>query len=302
MTNANQVGTYTLGTFGAKDPTKPQQQAMLAEAQTISASDFNLVMLASMHVHKDGSLWFNDTLMIHSNPPAPGGQLSPNLAQCIATMKKKAGGNGKVLASFGGGGDFNGNAVGYWDFLGIQNLIAQYPNPANNPFFQNLKCMFDTYPGIDGLDLDLESYTGYSQFTPTVVTIIEWLVTNGHIVTLCPYDTPDFWCDVVKQTSSSGGKPAVAWVNLQNADETLQSFVDPLGKVGIGLGNIVGGLQTDGMSAAEVTGVFSGIESQYAGIGGGWLWNLEDFGTSNTAAYASAVAAGLGSTAIRKAG
>jgi hypothetical protein len=48
--------------------------------------------------------------------------------------------------------------------------------------------------------------------------------------------------------------------------------------------------------------VFSGIESQYAGIGGGWLWNLEDFGTSNTAAYASAVAAGLGSAAIRKAG
>jgi hypothetical protein len=36
------------------------------------------------------------------------------------------------------------------------------------------------------------------------------------------------------------------------------------------------------------------MKAQYPDIGGGWLWNLEDFGTKNTAAYASAVVTGLG--------
>jgi hypothetical protein len=290
----SQIGVFAVETFGAKNPSAAQQQAMMAHAQAIAASDFNLVMLASMHVHDDGSLWFNETKMISSHPPTPAGELSPNLASCIETMKRKPSGSGKVLASFGGGGVQDYNAVGYWDFLNIQKLIAQYPNPADNPFFQNLQFMFATYPGIDGFDIDLESYTGYDQFTPTLVTLIAWLSRNRHLATLCPYDAPSFWCDVVKQTQSSGGTPAVAWVNLQNASGGLSAFAGPLKNVDVGLGRIVGGLQTDGMSPAQVRSYFDVMKVEYPDIGGGWLWNLEDFGTRNTAAYASAVARGLG--------
>ena len=136
MAGGSQIGVFAVETFGAKNPNAAQQQAMMADAQAIAASDFNLVMLASMHVHDDGSLWFNETKMISSNPPTPAGELSPNLAPCIETMKRKPSGSGKVLASFGGGGMCHDNAVGYWDFLAIQKLIAQYPDPADNPEHQ----------------------------------------------------------------------------------------------------------------------------------------------------------------------
>ena len=64
--------------------------------------------------------------------------------------------------------------------------------------------------------------------------------------------------------------------------------------MGVGIGSIVGGLQTNGMSSDEVRSYFDVMKAQYPDIGGGWLWNLEDFGTKNTAAYASAVVTGLG--------
>jgi hypothetical protein len=83
MAGGSQVGVFAVDTFGAKNPRAAQQQAMMADAQAIAASDFNLVMLASMHVHDDGSLWFYETKMISSNPPTPAGELSPNLAPCI---------------------------------------------------------------------------------------------------------------------------------------------------------------------------------------------------------------------------
>jgi hypothetical protein len=294
-TAMTQIGTYTLGTFSAKNPTPAQEKAMLAEALALQESDFNLVMLASMHVHGDGSLWFNDTSMITSNPPKSSGELSPNLAQCISVMKAKNPVPGKVLASFGGGGMFHNHPVGYWDFLGIAKLIAQYPIPAENPFFQNLELMFKIYPGIDGLDLDLEANIGeYEQFVPTLVTIIKWLTERERLAVLCPYQEQTFWCDVVTQ-SKSAGKPTVAWINLQEAVGNLEIFVNELKKAGIDIGQFVGGLQTHGMTPDQVRESFKSIAtSKYKDIGGGWLWNLEAFGTDKTAAFASAVATGLG--------
>jgi len=287
---ANRIGVYTQGTFSVKNPTQAQQQTMAAEAELLGTSDFNLIMLASMHVHEDGTIYFGNTPMISGGQTC--GQLAPNLADYIGKMKGSAS-DGTVLASFGGGGSFgeNGEAVGWYDFTHIEALINQYPNPADNPFFQNLACMFSTYP-IDGFDIDLESYQGYDSFTPTLITIVEWLRTNGRIATLCPYDAPDFWCNVVTQTAS-GGVPTIAWVNLQNASDTLQSFVGLLNGVGIGLEGIACGLQVGSMTADQVTGYFREIESGYPGIGGGWLWNLETFGLTNTEAYAEAVGTGL---------
>lgn len=295
MAHSTTIGVYT-HSYSEKNPTPAQQQALLAEAELLGYSNFNLIMLASLHVHEDGTIYYGDTPMISGGQPS--GQLTPNLATCISKMKGSAF-DGTVLASFGGGGLFHGEAVGWYDFTHIQALIDQYPNPADNPFFQNLACLFSTYP-IDGFDIDLESYQGYDAFTPTLITIIEWLRKNGRIATLCPYDAPDFWCNVVKQTQSSGA-PTIAWVNLQNASGTLPEFVTQLDGVGVGLSSIVGGLQVNSMTTDEVTSYFQGIASSYPGIGGGWLWDLETFGLPNTVAYASAVLAGLAQTGSERA-
>jgi hypothetical protein len=295
MAHTPTIGVYT-HSYSAKNPTPAQQQALLAEAELLGDSDFNLIMLASLHVHDDGTIYYGDTPMISGGQPS--GELAANLATCIRKMKGSAS-DGTVLASFGGGGMFKGEAVGWYDFTHIQTLIDKYPNPADNPFFQNLACLFSTYP-IDGFDIDLESYQGYDAFTPTLITIIEWLRNKGRMATLCPYDAPDFWCNVVNKTQS-GGAPTIAWVNLQNASGTLPEFVTQLGKVGVGLGGIVGGLQVNSMTTGEVTSYFQAIASGYPGIGGGWLWDLETFGLPNTMAYATAVGAGLAQSGSERA-
>lgn len=184
MAGNQKIGVYTLDTFDLKNPSPPQQAAMLQESVSLSVSGFDLVMLASMHVHDDGSLYFNDTPMINSNPSAPSGQLSPNLPQCLYNIASTS----MVLASFGGGGLFNGKAVSYWDFSAVNALIAQYPDPADNPFFQNLQCMFETYPQIRGIDIDLECYerSDYDLFTSSLVTIINWLGSKGYILYAVP--------------------------------------------------------------------------------------------------------------------
>ena len=185
------VGTFTDGTFDVQNPTPAQQAAMLTQAQALASSAFNLVLLASMHVHDDGSLFFNNTPMINSNPAQPSGQLSPN------------------------------------------------------------------------------------------------------IVTLCPFEEPDFWVNVVAQTTSNG-KPQITWVNVQNAEGTLSQFVGPMQRVGIGVDALVGGLELGPDMAPYITQTFGQITRIHPGIGGGWLWNLEQYGTDNMASYASTLAAALG--------
>jgi hypothetical protein len=280
-------GVYTLGTFDAQNPNQSQLNAMAQAAGTLAASGFDLIVLASMHVHDDGSIYFNDTPMIENGQVT--GQLAPDLAQYLQTVKDGA--HATILASFGGGGTFNGNAVGFWDFTCIDTLISKYPNPAGNPFFQNLTCLFSSYP-IDGFDIDLESYSGYDSFTGTLVAVVQWLTVNGHGATLCPYDAPDFWCEIVKRTQS-GGTPSVTWVNLQNAGTTLKSFVAQLEAVGIGTDAISGGTQVGSETPAVVEEYYSGLAQ--GGLTSGWLWNLESIGIANAKSYAEAVTAGLGS-------
>lgn len=290
MAGNPKIGVYTLDTFDIANPSPSQQAAMLGEAVALAASDFNVVMLASMHVHDDGSMYFNDTPMINSSPPTPSGQLSPNLPLCFDTIMSK----GTILASFGGGGTFkDGKSVSYWDFTAIKNLIAQYPDPATNPFFQNLSCMFETYPQIRGIDIDLECYppgTDYALFTSTLLTIIEWLGGKGYACTLCPYNYPGYWVSLI---GKAGGAGQFSWINLQNASGTASEFVGPLKGAGVAVGQIVGGLQVGKNEQQLVTENFASLAQQYPGIGGGWLWNLESFGTANTASYAAALAKGL---------
>ena len=239
---------------------------MVEEAVALSASnepcDARIV-----DVHDDGSIFFNDTPMINSNPPARSGQLSRNLPQCFKTIMSKS----VMLASFGGGGEFNGNPVGYWDFSAIKTLIGKYPRSHQESVLpEDLAFMFDTYPWIRGIDLDLEcnSLADYQSFTTTLDTIIKWLGAGKYACTLCRYQFPDFWVDVIKR---AGGAGQITWVNLQNADGTAGEFVGPLKSAGIGAGQIVGGLQVGEGMQPYVTQEFATLVKQYPGFRGGWL-------------------------------
>lgn len=303
---AQNVGIYTLGPFDTANPTPAQQQAIAATGELLGTAGFDTVILASLHISSDGAINYNNTTM------ASGGvvstDLDPNLAEVLQQMK--AGTVKNILLSFGGGGCFSGQAIGYWDFLHLKTLIAQYPNPADNPFFQNLSAIFAAYP-VNGVDIDLEVYAdpglcsggfsaSYYEFTDTLTTLAGWVQSQGGLTTIAPYESYDFWADLLEKTYA-GGTQQVAWVNLQGG--TLSpayntGFVQALEGKTIGVSNLAGfvssGMQiSQGDSADQVQSAYAPFGKANPNAGGGWLWNFSSFNPDQSTAFATAVREGL---------
>jgi hypothetical protein len=300
------AGIYALEPFSTQSPTPSQQQQIAAAAAALGKSGFGNVIFASFHLSKAGDITFNDTTI------ASGGtvtsNLDSNLPQLIADMK--AAGVGTVLASFGGGGCFSGQAIGYWDFTYLRNLQAAYPSPAANPFYQNLQAMLKYYH-IDGVDIDLEVYESamckdpvsatYDEFLPTLANLAVWCSRNGHLVTAAPYERPDFWASVLaKSYSQNSNVQPFSLFNVQSgAGDSSQcnSFINAIKALQTGIadptGFISAGLQCEGLSAADVTSIMAEYPGTSAKLQGGWLWNNTYMAPDQYQAYANAVLTGL---------
>jgi len=304
--SARNVGIYALSPFS--DP--PDSAAVIAAAgKELGGSGFDTVVLATFHVGADGSINFNNSSIVANGEIS--NDLDPNLPQVLTDMKTPTGQVSSILASFGGGGCFtDGQPVGYWDFLHIDNLIIKYPKDDDNPFFQNLAVMLKNYP-IDGVDLDLEVNTvnecevsnfrpaKYSSFTSTLVRITNWLWSHGYKTTIAPYEEPGFWTTVLDSTYRNN-EQRIRYVNLQSADypDQIQSFVSAFEQGNTGVtdfqGFISAGVQVYDWPPSLVQGVFTQEATSYPNLGGGWLWNFGKLGAGYTAKdYASAVRAGL---------
>lgn len=304
---AQNVGLYALSPFDTANPTPAEQKAIVVTGDLLGRAGFDTVLLASLHIHSKGEIYYNNTLM------ASGGAIStdldPNLANVLRQMKT-SGTVKNLLASFGGGGCINGQAVGYWDFLSLKNLIAQYPNPANNPFFQNLSAIAAAY-SLNGIDIDLEVYAdagmceggfsaSYYEFMDTLTTLVGWMHGRGGLTTIAPYESYDFWADLLEKTYV-GGTQQMAWVNLQGgplgpADNS--GFVEFLKGRKIGVSNLDGfvssGMQiSSGNSAAQVQSAYAPFGRSNPNAGGGWLWNFSSFTPPQSSAFATAVRRGL---------
>lgn len=302
---AQNVGIYTLSPFDTANPTPSQQQEIATAGELLGVSGFDTVILASFHISSDGVINYNNTTM------ASGGVIStnldPNLAQVLQQMKTGTVKN--LLLSFGGGGCFSGQAIGYWDFLHLKNLIAQYPNPADNPFFQNLSAIFSAYP-VNGVDIDLEVYAeaglcpggfsaSYYEFTDTLTTLAAWVQGQGGFTTIAPYTAYDFWADLLEKTYVNRTQQ-VAWVNLQGgplspADNS--DFVQVLQGKTIGVSDLAGfvssGMQiSQGNTADQVQSAYVSFQGN-PNAEGGWLWNFSSFEPGQSAAFATAVREGL---------
>lgn len=298
------VGIYALSPFDTANPTPSQQQEIATTGSLLGAAGFDTVILASLHISPDGVINYNDTTM------ASGGVIStdldPNLTQVLQQMKNDKVKN--ILLSFGGGGCFSGQAIGYWDFLHLKNLIAQYPDPADNPFFQNLSAIFTAYP-VNGVDIDLEVYAeaglcpggfsaSYYEFTDTLTTLAAWVHSRGGLTTIAPYQAYDFWADLLEKTYV-GGTQQVAWVNLQGGELSPADnpgFVQALQGKTIGVSDLAGfvssGMQiSQGDTANEVQSAYA--SSGNANAEGGWLWNFSSFNPGQSTAFATAVRKGL---------
>lgn len=304
---AQNVGIYVQSPFDTANPTPAQQQEIAAVGSALGSAGFDTIVLASFHISAKGDITYNNTMAATGG--AVSSDLDPNLATVFGDMKSK-GTVKTILMSFGGGGCFSGQAIGYWDFLNLKNLIAQHPKPPENPFFHNLAALLRTYQ-INGVDFDLEVYDDpalckhgfvahYSEFTSTLKALASWLQTNGRLATIAPFDHYDFWADLLEATYVNRTQQ-IDWVNLQGgrlspADDN--GFVQALqGKI-IGVPNldrfILSGMQIEtGDTANEVQSAYAPFGQANPNAGGGWLWNFSSFNPDQSAAFAKAVRLGL---------
>ena len=262
MTGEAKIGVYTLGTYSVANPTPSDQDLMVEEAVARSRpSDFNLVMLASLHVHDDGSIFFNDTPMINSESAGAFRPAQPQSASVLQDHHVEIR-DARFIRRRRRVQRQSGRLLGFQRHQNVDRQVS--PIPPRIRSSRILAFMFDIYPWIRGIDLDLEcnSLADYQSFTTTLATIIKWLGAGKYACTLCPYQFPDFWVDVIKR---AGGAGQITWVDLQNADDTAGEFVGPLKSAGIGVGQIVGGLQVGEGMQPHVTQEFATLVKQYPG-------------------------------------
>jgi len=304
---AQNVGIYVQTPFSIAKPTPAQQKEIAAAGSALGSSGFDTIVLASFHISATGDITYNDTMA------ATGGALSsdldPNLATVLGNMKSK-GTVKTILMSFGGGGCFKGQAIGYWDFLHLKNLIAKHPKPPENPFFHNLAALLRGY-SINGVDIDLEVYADaslcpggfvarYSEFTSTLKALASFMKANGGLTTIAPFDAYDFWADLLAETYVNGTQQ-IAWVNLQGGSlwpADNDRFERALQGKTIGVPNldrfVLSGMQiSTGDTPDQVQSAYAPFGQANPNAGGGWLWNFSFFKPDQSAAFAKAVRLGL---------
>lgn len=294
MTNSNVI-VYGSGLFNStKGDFSPKQQLL----QMIN-SQFDTVILWSLHIDAVGTLIFNDTPLVKEGTALPALlSLVPYMEQMRSKSKMK-----NLLFSIGG-----------WDCNDHQNMIALWSNDTTRTQLQkNFTVLVQTLD-INGIDHDLEQH--YSQdFQDIVVELTVWLHAELNVfTTYCPYTNSGFWLDCLAAVYGKLNEQPVKWFNLQcyagGAGNTPSQWVnyvkDYSGRTGVTDVNnfIMPGYwaYTSGFSTScpcDFESTFKEISVQ-----GGFLWNSDSvFQNNNTAncrgaamdmeAYSSAMKAGI---------
>jgi hypothetical protein len=267
----SKIALYSQDTFDVANPTPQQIDAMVASAQDINRSGFGTAILGQWHVHADGSIYYNNSLL----------DTVIQALKVIPTALKLGGSVKKVLLTFGPFGS---------DFQGIKQNLAQ---------FKKTIAGVQAMTNIDGLDFDLEQ--DYNQYGDLLVDLTKWANGLGMLVTAPPYEEPAFWTNVLKKTNT-GGSAGFAWWNLQlYGGASYPNWVTVVkGIVPNPQAFLVPGFSVDqGSTPAEVQTGLSQMQSQAPGLDGGFVWRYESIGHAgfSTAQYATAIATGLGGTA-----
>jgi hypothetical protein len=264
-------------------------------------SGFTSVVAWAVHVSNDGTLIYNDPTIVKDGEYVG----NADWPQQLTDLKTGTTSVNRLIFSIGGWGTS--------DFANIQALIKQYGIGAENPLYQNLKVLKETFPGIDAIDFDDESL--YDQDTTVQFSLM--LDSLGYKVTFCPYMYMEFWneCLFVLNQKAPG---LVEAYNLQcyagGAYNNPQTWIDAIQtKMGSGFdatGFVYPGLwcrHGDGCAQGDCPSVITQkLESwnQTAnGLQGGFIWLYSDIqscesanvcdASMNSKAYAEAVLNGL---------
>lgn len=282
------IQVYGNGLFGQDD--KTANDAQLAQIQE---SQFNSVILWTVHVNGSGDLSYNDT------PLVTGGTFNAALdfmKPYVAALRQ----HGEVWWGIG--------SWGASDFANIGKLLSTSQGTA--ALTRSFRALLQALPS-DGIDFDMEeSYDGTMRKTIVQLTLLlDRALQTG--VTYCPYMDEPFWlnclADVYDQNkqkqivrrfnlqcyAGGSGNTTAAWL------ANLASFHKPLGIANVNAFVVPGNwVQSDDGSVknspADICTFFSNPDIG-DNAGGGFLWNTSEIFASedDCAAYAQAVANGL---------
>ncbi|MGN6182893.1 MAG: hypothetical protein ACTHQM_04490 [Thermoanaerobaculia bacterium] len=288
MTSSNLV-LYGSGLFGRNIPKLNRLQL-----GAVQQSGFTTVILWTLHVDSDGTLVYNNTVIVRDGCFSPTFAYLPDLVNELTSL----GSVQNVLFCIGSGG--------VNDFTNINTLLGTHAGKLT--LIRNFNALSSAL-NIQGYDFDDEDYfeTPTSNAPGPVVELTNILADNNHmIITWCPYfGQTSFWnpaLQLVYQNDQQNGlAQSVQWWNLQcysggfgNDPGTWASSLPTNAGIASPQQFIVPGLDTSGGTSA-VQSQFASWKSTDAGLNGGFMWNSGDIFASTVSPqqYALAIEDGL---------
>lgn len=258
----------------------------MAATKSAGWSTVNLCFIHIGNTAPDGSiLFFNNTPIIQDQRVLP-----PFDTWNASLTELKQGSNiTKLYMSIGG----DGRSV--VDFATIQKIYKANGNSfADTPLLKNLECLRNSFPAIDGIDMDCEETYDQASF----VAFCQLMHDIGfNEISFAPYEKADFWIGSLKQIqNSTWGYGLVKWFNLQSYGPfPVNPPIPAPGPWAEAITDQIQGFDTDGFILAGAwarykTGPDSwdkmcpgAIEDQFKNfkrsapksMGGGFIWNMD---------------------------
>ena len=230
---------------------------------TMRASGFSTMILWSIHVHMNGDLVLND-VPIFSNGSYVGSDAAwPGK---VASLKTAPTSVTRV--------EFSVGSAGVADFETIESLIMSQGTGPTSILYRNFSALRTAIPIVDAIDYDDES--NYDVASTVAFSVM--LGDLGYKVTLCPYNNSSFWTSVYNQTNAQ--RPGLVDRVL------LQVYAGGASNNPVTWSGYFGGLQVEaGLWSRHGTNCGTGdtpasvrtkMTNWRSGVGGGWMWLLDD--------------------------
>lgn len=240
-------------------------------ANILKNTDYNTLMLWSVHVQKNGDLHMNDIPIVQN-----GKLINNNALRTWQTIREKCPNITRIELSIGG--------WGCTDFENIRDLINKEGTGEGSTLYQNFKCLMEA-TGANAVNYDDESCYDVD----SSVAFGKMCLSLGMKVTLCPYTRESYWRGVF---TGLGG--------AENVDRVyLQCYVGGAGNNPITWAryfpgaNLVLGYYNAEKTPAQVTET---LQTYQHVAEGGFMWLFDEMMSAGTADdYATAIKeAGVG--------
>jgi len=254
----------------------------------IGASQYNVVILASLHVHKDGEFYFGDI---------PFNKMWKGFAGALLDMKTSFQVQKKVLITIGGAGnqaDFDHIAAD------LDGFISKFVE------------LGKTYH-LDGLDLDFEGLFSepYGEILASIINAYHDREEHA-LITMSPYTAIDFWAGqggVLSRTRTRAGN-AVNWLNVQFYEDVVnvppsqwpacfKTWEEAVAQGPNGISRaqapafIDPGCNTVGFTLEDIRDAITATRKQFPEMGEAFAWNYDQIGGLNLSDWGRTMAEAL---------